>query len=103
MSENASRGRLLRESLAPYGPVGGTGVTKLSISLPTELAELVRAAAAESDLTVSGIIASALRASIAAAEQARLDRALELDAQENLDWANAYMPVAAKLWADIEW
>lgn len=103
MSRKDAKARLFRESLAPYGAAAGTGVTKLSISLPTDLADLVKAAAADGGSTVSGVIASAIRASMAAAEQARLDRALELDAQENLDWANAYMPIAAKLWAEIEW
>ena len=49
------------------------------------------------------MIAAALRRTLEESEQARLDRALELDAEENLAWANAYLPIAAKLWADIEW
>jgi hypothetical protein len=40
---------------------------------------------------------------LAEVEQESLDRALELDAEENLAWANAYLPIAAKLWSEIEW
>ena len=92
------------ETVAPYGADAAAGAhTKLSISLPTELVELVREAATESGTSVSGMIAAALRRTLEESEQARLDRALELDAEENLAWANAYLPIAAKLWADIEW
>lgn len=92
------------EMVAPYGAAdAGAAHTKLSISLPTELADLVRKAATESGTSVSGLIAAALRRTLEDAEQERLDRALELDAEENLAWANAYLPIAAKLWADLEW
>ena len=37
------------------------------------------------------------------ARDASLDRALELDAEESLAWANAYLPITAKLWAELEW
>jgi len=98
------RARFLREAVAPYeGSDATAGHTKLSISLPTELVEAVRATATETGTSVSAVIAASLRASIEAAEQANIDRALELDAEENLAWANAYMPIAAKLWSEIEW
>jgi hypothetical protein len=61
MSERRRRSRL-SESLSPYlpdGPAGG--VTKLSISLPTELVEQVRATAEERGTSVSATIAAALR------------------------------------------
>jgi uncharacterized protein (DUF1778 family) len=105
MSERWSRStKAFAEALAPYGTETASGAhTKLSVSLPTDLVELVREAAAESGTSVSGMIAAAVRRALEDAEQARLDRALELDAEENLAWANAYLPIATKLWADLEW
>ena len=104
MSENAFRARLLRESVAPYVAKDvSAGVTKLSISLPADLADLVRASAAESGSTVSSVIAAALRRALEEAEQRRLDAALALDAEENLAWAEAAADTNAKLLADLEW
>lgn len=105
MSERSSHQRkLFAEALAPFGEAGSAGPhTKLSISLPTELVELVRASAAASGLTVSATIAASLRRTLEDAEQANLDRALELDAEENLAWAKALSPTTARLWAELEW
>ena len=104
MSENERQGRLLREIVAPYRSGGAAGTsTKLSISLPTDLVEVVRAAAAESGLSVSATIAAALRRTLGDAEQARLDAALELDREENIAWARAYAPIAAELIGKLEW
>jgi predicted DNA-binding protein len=98
------RARFLREAVAPYeSSDAAAGHTKLSISLPTELVEAVRATATETGASVSAVIASAIRASIEAAEQADLDAAIEAQNEENLEWANAYLPIAAKLWSEIEW
>ena len=96
--------KILAEAIAPYGADASDGPhTKLSISLPTDLVEVVRHAASESGLSVSATIGAAIRRMLAEVEQESLDRALELDAEENLAWANAYLPIAAKLWADLEW
>jgi hypothetical protein len=96
--------RAFAEAVAPYGSTGAAGPhTKLSISLPTELVELVRGAASERGVSVSATIAAALRRMLVEVEQESLDRALELDAEENVAWANAYLPIAAKLWAELEW
>ena len=105
MSEDWSySSKALAEALLPYGADGSDAPhTKLSISLPTDLVEVVRIAAAESGLSMSATIGAAVRRMLAEIEQERLDRALELDAEENLAWANAYLPIAAKLWSDIEW
>jgi hypothetical protein len=105
MSERQSyQRRLFAEALAPYGDRTSTGPhTKLSISLPTDLAELVRASAAATGLTVSATIAASLRRALEDAEQANLDRALEAEAEENLAWAEATLPITAKLWAELEW
>ena len=102
MSEN-DRGRLLHEAVAPYASrESGRGVTKLSISLPTELVEVVRAAAEHSGLSVSATIAAAVRRTLGDAEQVRLDAALALDAEENVAWAAATAPVNARLLAELE-
>lgn len=105
MSEGRShQHRLFAEAIAPYGSDNrGASHTKLSISLPTDLVELVRASAAATGLSVSATIAASLRRTLEDAEQASLDRALELDAEENLAWANAYLPIAAKLVSELEW
>jgi hypothetical protein len=95
---------VLAEALAPYGADDPRGAhTKLSISLPSDLLELVRAAAAQSGQTVSGTIAASLRHTLADAEQARLDAALEAQADENRQLADAYSRTAAELWSRLEW
>lgn len=105
MNERQSYQRkLFAEALAPYGERASIGPhTKLSISLPSDLAELVRASAKSSNLTVSATIAAALRRTLEDAEQVNLDRALEADAEENLAWVEATLPITAKLWAELEW
>lgn len=96
--------RGLAEMAASYGrDEARVPHTKLSISLPSDLVETVREAAAESGLSVSATIGAALRRTLEDAEQASLDRALELDAEDSVAWANAYLPIAAKQWSEIEW
>ena len=95
---------MLREALAPYGESkSAERTTKLSISLPTELVDVVRATAHASGSTVSAVIAAALRRTLEEAEQADIDRALEAQAQENLDWAEAFLPMTAELVSKSEW
>jgi hypothetical protein len=105
MTDHASyRNRIFAEAVAPYGSEDAQSRhTKLSISLPIEVADLVKAVAASTGTSVSATIAAALRRTLAEIDQERLDRALELDAEENLAWANAYLPIAAKLWSELEW
>jgi hypothetical protein len=100
---SANQARRLSESLAPYGAEAEGRHTKLSISLPEELAEAARAAAAESGSTVSAVIAASLRRSILEAEQSTIDRAVELDAEDNAAWAEAFAPIAARMWDRLEW
>jgi Arc/MetJ-type ribon-helix-helix transcriptional regulator len=96
--------RAFGEAVAPYGSTGAAGPhTKLSVSLPTELVELVRGAASERGVSVSALIGAALRRTIEQADQARLDAAIDAQNDENLEWANAYVPIAAKLWSELEW
>lgn len=92
------------EAIEAYGPESAhVPHTKLSISLPADLVELVRAIASDSGLSVSAVIGASLRRTIAEAEQARLDAAIEAQNQENLEWAKAYLPITAKLWSELEW
>jgi hypothetical protein len=96
--------KLFAEAMAPYGSDNaGTSHTKLSISLPTDLVELVRASAASTGMSVSATIGAALRRTLEDAEQANLERAIEAQNQENLEWAEAYLPITAKLWSELEW
>ena len=105
MDDRSSHQRkLFAEAIAPYGSDNtGASHTKLSISLPSDLVELVRASAAASGLSVSATIGASLRRTLEDAEQASLDRAIEAQNEENLEWAMAYLPIAAKLFEDAEW
>lgn len=105
MSDSRSyRVRAVAEVLAPYGrdePPGSH--TKVSISLPSDLVQEVRAVAARAGMSFSGAVAASLRRTLDDADQARLDAAIEAQNEENLALANAYLPVAAKVWSEIEW
>lgn len=76
---------------------------KLSISLPAELVAQLREAADETEGGVSRIVAAAIRRTLAAEEQARIDRALELDAEANEAWAADALALTARAWANLEW
>jgi len=92
------------DALAPYLAAPETGAyAKLSISLPEPLITAVREVADSTGVSVSGVIAASLRRLLDEVEQARLDRALEEDREENLAWAKATAPGDALLLADIEW
>ena len=68
-----------------------------------DLVDLVRASAEATGQTVSATIAASLRRTLEEAEQANLDRALELDSEWNLEWVKATWPMTAKLWEELEW
>lgn len=93
-----------RDALAPYLCATEQGpYAKLSISLPDVLVQAVREVADSTGVSVSGVIAASLRRLLDEVEQARIDRALDEDREENLAWAKATAPVHARLLADIEW
>jgi hypothetical protein len=98
------RRRALAETAATYGP-GATAAShaKLSITLPADLADQVKAAAEESGTSVSGVIAAALRSAIARTEQDHLDAAIDAQNEENRSWAEAFLPATSKLWSELEW
>lgn len=77
--------------------------TKLSISLPSDLVEHVRMAAADSGLSVSGVIAAALHRTITTSDRDRLDAAIAAQNEENLAWADAFLPLTSQLWSEVEW
>ncbi|MBI2762579.1 MAG: ribbon-helix-helix protein, CopG family [Chloroflexi bacterium] len=98
------RRKALAETVAAYGPgTASVSHAKLSITLPADLAEQVKAAAEESGTSVSGVIAAALRSAIARTEQDRLDAAIDAQNEENRSWAEAFLPSTSKLWSEIEW
>jgi predicted transcriptional regulator len=100
----ARRPHALAETAAAYGASSPAAAhTKLSITLPTELVEQVRAAAEATGTSVSGIVAAAIRSAIAQADQERIDAALEAQNEENLAWSRAFLPSTARIWSEIEW
>jgi transcriptional regulator of met regulon len=105
MNDTDIRARWMRESLAPYAAAEprSSGSTKLSVSLPTDLVEVVRATATRSGMSVSAMIAASLRQTLVVAEQESLDRALALDAEEDREWAAATGEVHARLVSELEW
>ena len=96
--------RAFRESVEPYLTTDQErGVTKLSISLPTDLVDLLRASAAETGSSVSATVAAAIRRAVADAEQERLQAAIVAQNEENLEFSRAYESVATGLFAKLEW
>lgn len=94
----------LTETVAEYGSTNAARAhTKLSISLPANLAEQVRLAAAEAGTSVSRVIAAALDRAITSSGQDRLDAAIAAQNEENLAWADAFHPMTSKLWSEVEW
>jgi hypothetical protein len=91
------------ETAAAYGHEASTRHEKLSISLPAELVAELRKAADETQGGVSRIIAASLRRTLRDAEQARIDRALELDAEANEAWADETLAMTARAWVNLEW
>src|SRR5712692_1313282 len=108
MSHTGSRQAVLRESLAPYlpdsaGRPASGGHEKISISLPPELVALVREVAAASGQSVSATIAAAILRALDDAEQARLDEALALDAEESGALLREVAPLSASLLSTLDW
>lgn len=93
----------LAETAASYATSPAARHVKLSITLPEDLVGEIRDAAAESGLGVSGIIAGAVRQALVAAQQDRLDRALELDAENNRAWVEDALALTARAWSQLEW
>jgi hypothetical protein len=106
--ESAPHPHRLAETVAEYHAPGGargsgTPHRKLSISLPAELADEVQEAATLAGVSVSSVIAAALRSTLDRVDQARIDRALALDAEDNAAWSKATLELTGRAWADLEW
>jgi len=104
MSGSDLKARWFRESVAPYAASESLrGHRKLSVSLPQDLVDVIKVVAAESGMSVSATIAASLRRTLVDSEQARLDAALALDADEDRAWAAAAADVHAHLVSELEW
>lgn len=79
------------------------GSVKLSISLPAEAAAWVREVAASTGVPVSRVIADSIEQAIEEREQARLDAALLVDAEEAVAWSEATAAVQARVIERLEW
>ena len=95
-----TRTRVIREVAAPYG---AETVDKLSISLPPGLAARARAEADREASSLSAVVAAALRERFEREDQAALDTVLEVDREESIRAAEAFLPYAAALFAEAEW
>jgi len=91
---------VIREVAAPYG---AETVDKLSISLPPGLAARARAEADREASSLSAVVAAALRERFEREDQAALDTVLEVDREESIRAAEAFLPYAAALFAEAEW
>ena len=78
-------------------------VRKMSVSLPPDLAAFLEARARERGTAVSAELAEIVARERAADEQARLDRALELDAEDNRRFARSTAHAAREVFEEAEW
>ena len=76
---------------------------KLSVSLPEETVAYLATRAQARGVGLSTVLAEIVEAGRVADEQARLEAALELDAQDNLRFAAATGPLAAEILRTLEW
>ena len=73
------------------------------MSLPEESVAYLAARAQERGVGLSAVLAEIVEADRVADEQARLEAALELDAEDNLRFAAATGPLAAEILRTLEW
>ncbi len=92
--------RAARESAAPYAT---ELADKVSVSLPAGLVVRARAEAGRDGSSLSGVVAVALREHFEREDQAALDAALDADRDESVAIAEAFLPYAAALFAEVEW
>ncbi len=76
---------------------------KLSVSLPEDAVAYLAARAEERGVGLSTVLAEIVEADRLADEQARLNAAIELDAEDNLRFAAASAPLAAEVMGTLEW
>ena len=95
-----TQNRATRESAAPYGT---ETVDKVSVSLPPGLVARARAQADRESSSLSAVVVAALRERFEREDQAELDAALDVDHEESVRAAEAFLPYAAALFAEAEW
>jgi plasmid stability protein len=73
------------------------------VSLPPDLAEYLERRATEHGVALSAELADIVRRDRTSVDQARLDEALALDAEDNRRLARAAEPSVRALLRDVEW
>jgi hypothetical protein len=96
-------GRTTRRAGETAAPYGSELVEKLSISLPPALTSRARDEARRDGSSVSAVVAAALLERFERLDQAALDAALDADREESVRAAEAYLPFASALLAEVEW
>ena len=81
----------------------GVRVRKLSVSLPEPLAVFVESRSTEAGMPFSTALATIIQHAVDEEEQARLDAALSLDADEGVALARAVMPATIAGLEHLEW
>lgn len=82
---------------------GTETVDKVSVSLPPGLVARARIQADREASSLSAIVAAALRERFEREDQAELDAALDMDREESIRAAEAFLPYAAALFAGAKW
>jgi hypothetical protein len=82
---------------------GTETVDKVSVSLPPWLVARARIQADREASSLSAIMAAALRERFEREDQAELDAALDVDREESIRAAEAFLPYAAALFAETKW
>ena len=90
-------------TLYPAAPPHRRHARKLSVSLPEELVAFVEHRAAEASVPFSTALAEIVRREQEVEEQARLEAALALDADENVRFARATAPIARQRLESLKW
>ncbi len=92
--------RAAREAAVPYG---SELVDKVSISLAPALAARARDQAARDGTSLSAVVAEALRDRFDREDQSELDASLEVDREESIRVAEAFLPYTAALLDQADW
>jgi hypothetical protein len=92
-------------SMKSYRPrlPSGVRVRKLSVSLPEPLAAFVESRSTEAGMPFSTALATIIQHAVDEEEQARLEAALGLDAEESLALTRAAMPATIAGLERVEW
>jgi hypothetical protein len=75
----------------------------MSVSLPPDLAAFLESRARESGTAVSAVLAEIVARERAADEQARLDKALAMDAEDNRRFVRLTAHAVREVFKEAEW